>query len=589
MPVIMPRFSHRLALKIVLPFAALTLAIGAIGTLTATGELSSRSQGAFDAQLVHDGIVAQSMVASGDTERRAILRLLTGGLGLGQNWDKTPALQAWLERALAIHPNVIVEVVDTSGREIVGVVGHGAMADTVSQSHDLSGWPGLSYMLSGGATSIDLVASAPRPAIFAGQPVRNAAGGLIGAILVGDYLDDRAGAIKASLQHDDTTFYDVNGQVLATSLSIPPGQWSTLALDGTTRGRVSPTSVVELSRTAGGPGTEIVSPWTVRTTNLGYVGTVGSTAGLLADTNQLRIILVTLFLAGVLFTLAIGIWLARRITRPVHRLVEATRLVSAGDLDHQTPVTTHDEIGELTDSFNQMTRSLKEKSASLRTTMTQLQDTYLMTIEALAAAVEARDPYTHGHTRRVEEYAVIMAASLGCTEVEIGALRRACVLHDIGKIGIEDTILRKQTRLEPDEAMRMQKHPVIGVDMLKGIDFLDPVLPLIRHHHERWDGNGYPDELRADEIPLGARILAVADAVDAMTSDRPYRAARTFEYAKTEILKGSATHFDPEVVTAFIKSQRAIEELLRATLGDEMHHHPDSDDLGGWRLHVVGR
>jgi putative nucleotidyltransferase with HDIG domain len=221
--------------------------------------------------------------------------------------------------------------------------------------------------------------------------------------------------------------------------------------------------------------------------------------------------------------------------------------------------------------------------------MTQLQDTYLMTIEALAAAVEARDPYTHGHTRRVEEYATIMATALGCTEAEIGALRRACVLHDIGKIGIEDAILRKQARLEPEEAIRMQKHPVIGVDMLKGIDFLDPVLPLIRHHHERWDGNGYPDELRADEIPLGARILAVADAVDAMTSDRPYRAARTFEYAKTEILKGSATHFDPEVVTAFIKSQRAIEELLRATAGDEMHHHPDSDDLGGWRMHVVGR
>jgi putative nucleotidyltransferase with HDIG domain len=355
------------------------------------------------------------------------------------------------------------------------------------------------------------------------------------------------------------------------------------------RGRVSPTSVVELSRMAGGPGMEIVSPWALRTTNLGYVGTVASSAVLLADANQLRIILVALFLAGVLLTLAIGIWLARRITRPVHRLVEATRLVSAGDLEHQAPVTTHDEIGELTDSFNQMTRSLQDKSASLRTAMTQLQDTYLMTIEALAAAVEARDPYTHGHTKRVEEYATIMAKALGATEADISALRQACVLHDIGKIGIEDAILRKQARLEPDEAIRMQKHPVIGVDMLKGIDFLDPVLPLIRHHHERWDGNGYPDEFREDEIPLGARILAVADAVDAMTSDRPYRAARTFEYAKTEILKGSGTHFDPEVVTAFIKSQHAIEDLLRATASDDMHHHPDSDDLGGWRMHVVGR
>jgi cyclic di-GMP phosphodiesterase len=232
---------------------------------------------------------------------------------------------------------------------------------------------------------------------------------------------------------------------------------------------------------------------------------------------------------------------------------------------------------------------LKEKSASLKTAVTKLQDTYLMTIEALAAAVEARDPYTHGHTQRVEEYAVIMAKALGCDEAEISALRRACVLHDIGKIGIEDVILRKQARLEPDEEIRMQKHPVIGVDMLKGIDFLDPVLPLIRHHHERWDGNGYPDQLHADEIPLGARILAVADALDAMTSDRSYRAARTFDYAKTEILKGSATHFDPEVVTAFIKSQREIEELLRRSIREEMEHHPDADDMGGWRLHVIGR
>src|SRR5256884_9165805 len=103
-----------------------------------------------------------------------------------------------------------------------------------------------------------------------------------------------------------------------------------------------------------------------------------------------------------------------------------------------------------------MTRSLKEKSASLRTTMTQLQDTYLMTIEALAAAVEARDPYTHGHTRRVEEYAVIMAQALGCSETEGNAVRRACVLHDIGKIRSEDAILRKQARLEPDESIRMQ-------------------------------------------------------------------------------------------------------------------------------------
>lgn len=583
----MPRFRHRLALKIVLPFALLTVAIGTVGTLLATGQLSSRSQEAFDNQLIHDGFVVQSMEQSADANRHAIVRLLTAGPGLSQNWPKASSLQMWLERALAIHPNVIVETVDPSGREIVGVVGHGSLADTVTQNRDLSAWPGLTYMLSGGGSNEDLIASSPRPAVFVAQVVHSPSGTLLGAILVGEYLDDRAATLKAAL-HDDINYYDINGQVLGTSLAVSPTDLSALSLDAATRGRVNPTSVVELSRTVGGPSMELISPWNPHS-SLGYIGTSASTAGLLADTNQLRVILVLLFLAGVLFTLAIGMWLARLIIRPVQRLVEATRLVSAGDLDHQTPVTTRDEIGELTQSFNQMTRSLKEKSQSLRTAMVQLQDTYLMTIEALAAAVEARDPYTHGHTQRVEEYATFMARELGCSEADINAIRRASVLHDIGKIGIEDVILRKQGRLEPDEELRMQRHPVIGVDMLQGIDFLDPVLPLVRHHHERWDGNGYPDQLHADEIPLGARILAVADALDAMTSDRPYRPARTFEYAKTEILKGSGTHFDPEVVTAFIKSQRAIEDLLRHSAQDEVHHHPEPDDLGGWRLHVVGR
>ncbi|MDQ6691858.1 MAG: HD domain-containing protein [Candidatus Dormibacteraeota bacterium] len=583
----MPRFRSRLALKIVLPFALLTLAIGAIGTLAASGELSARGQQSFDNQLLHDGFTAQSMIGTGDAERRSVLRLLTTGTGLAQNWGKAPALQTALERALILHPNTIVETVDVDGREIVGVVGHGATADTVTQNNDLSGWPGLSYMLTGGATQEDIVVSAPRAAVFAAQPVRNAAGVLLGAILVGDYLDERAVLVKSAI-HDDVTFYDTHGNVLSSSLAVDPDQWPALTLDQSTRNRISPTSVVELSRVTGGPSLELISPWTVRGTNLGYVGTVASSAGLLQDTGQIRLIMAVLFLAGVLLTLLIGIWLARRITRPVQRLVDATRLVSAGDLDHQAPITSHDEIGELTESFNQMTRSLQEKSAILQTTMTQLQDTYLMTIEALAAAVEARDPYTHGHTQRVGDYAVVLGKALGCDETELGAIKRASVLHDIGKIGIEDHILRKQARLEPEEEIRMQKHPIIGVDMLKGIDFLDPVLPLIRHHHERWDGNGYPDEIRDDEIPLGARILAVADALDAMTSDRPYRAARTFEYAKGEILKGSGTHFDPEVVTAFIKSQREIENLLSEAPEEEVHHHPEPGDLSGWRLHVVG-
>jgi putative nucleotidyltransferase with HDIG domain len=585
----MVRFRSRLALKIVLPFALLTLAIGAIGTLAATGELNARGQQAFDRQLIHDGFVAQAMLQTADAERRSILRVLTGGSGIATVWDKPDQLQPRLERVLAIHNNTIVETVDPYGREIVGVFGRGDAQTSVSRNQDLSTWPGLQYALTGGGgEKIELVAPSPRPAVYTGQLLRDASGGLLGAVLVGYPLEDAGGLIRAAV-HDDVNFYDPHGRLLSSTIALPPEGLTAFNLDPDTRNRVNPSTVVQLPRNVGGPGIELLAPWGPQAGSFGYFGVLTPSGTLLADTSRLRFIMVGLFLTAVLLTLLIGTWLARRITRPVHNLVEATRLVSAGDLDHQAPVTTHDEIGELTQSFNQMTQSLREKSVTLKYTMTQLQDTYLMTIEALAAAVEARDPYTHGHTRRVGQYAVVMAKLLGASESEIHALRRAAVLHDIGKIGIEDHILRKQGRLEADEELRMQRHPVIGVEMLKGIDFLDPVLPLIRHHHERWDGHGYPDQLRADEIPAGARILAVADAVDAMTSDRPYRAARTFEYAKAEILKGSGTHFDPEVVTAFIKSQHEIEELLRESASTEVHHHPDPGDLSGWRLHVVGR
>jgi len=580
------RFRSSLALKIVVPFAFLTLVMGAAGTMVATHEVAGRAGDAFDAQLIHDGFVAQSVLQTSDAERRSLLKFLSTSR-LAAVWINREELQAVLERALAVHPNAIVETVDPAGREIIGVVGHGEAGDTVSQNQDLSAWPGLQRMFNSGSDHVDLVVSTPQAMVFTGQPVRDGAGALLGALLVGDRLADLATRVKV-VTHQDLTFFDLQGQVLTSTLGIPPAHWSTLALDPTTRAHITPSSVVQVSRDAPGPVRQLLVPWVTRSTSLGYVGVAASSAGLLANANRLRWTMAGLFLMGIVLTLLAGVALARRITRPVQTLVAATRLVSAGDLNHQAPVTTRDEIGELTASFNQMTQSLREKSTSLKETLSQLQDTYLMTIEALAAAVEARDPYTHGHTQRVRDYAVEIARTMGVEEPGIGALRRAAVLHDIGKIGIEDHILRKQTRLDPEEEIRMQRHTTIGVDMLKGIDFLEPVLPIIGHHHERYDGNGYPDQLRGDEIPLGARILAVADALDAMTSDRPYRQARTFEYAKSEILKGSGTHFDPEAVTAFIKSQRAIEELMDHTEESEEHSHPAPGELGRWRLHVLG-
>ena len=584
----MPRLRLPLAWKIILPFALLTLVVGAVGTYVASNELGSRARMGFDAQLIHDGFAASTLVQSSDSQRRALAKSLAANGAVVGAWQSPKDLEPLLERALAGRPSLVLEAVDPKGREIVGVAGHGEAGTTVTKDRDLSGWTELQPLLAGRVAQLAFAGPGPDPAAFDGRTVRDHGATLLGSVLVGQPLSDLGTQLKL-VSHDDVTFFDGQGTVVATTLAVSPSQWPSLALDPAVRARVTTSNVVEIPVTVAGPMMELLVPWTSAPDDLGYMGVSASSANLQADTDRLRLLMAVIAVLGVLLTLLVGIIVARRISRPVHALLEATRLVSAGDLAHRAPVRTHDEIGELTESFNAMTENLQVKSHSLKETMSRLQDTYLMTMEALAAAVEARDAYTHGHTERVGSYARLLAESLGLKAPELEALHRACILHDIGKIGVEDQILRKQGQLDPDEELRMQRHPLIAVEMLKGIDFLEPVLPIIRHHHERWDGNGYPDRLHADEIPLGARILAVADAVDAMTSNRSYRRARPFEHAKGEILKGSGTHFDPEVVTAFIKSQHAVEDLLNQSAEAEDHPHPDPGDLRGWRLHVVGR
>ena len=584
----MPRIRFRLAWKIVFPFAVLSLVVGAVGTYVASNELGSRARSSFDAQLIHDGFSASSVLQSSDGQRRTLVKSLAASPAIQNAWAKPADLQAALERALAGHPSVVVESVDPKGREIIGISSHGEAAASVTQNLDLSGWTGFQPLLSGRVTQLAFVGPETDPVAFDARVVRDHIGTLLGTLLVGQPVSDLGAQLKA-VSHDEITFFDGQGAVLGTTLATAPPQWPGLALDPSLRSRVTNSNVVERPVSATAPAIELLIPWTSAPDSLGYLGVAASSAGLQADTERLRLLMAIISVLGVVLTLLVGVLVARRIIHPVHELLEATRLISAGDLAHRAPVTSRDEIGELTESFNAMTQTLQARSGSLTETMARLRDTYLMTMEALAAAVEARDAYTHGHTERVASYARVLAESLGLKAPEMEALQRACILHDIGKIGVEDQILRKQGRLDPEEELRMQRHPQIAVEMLKGIDFLDPVLPIIRAHHERWDGNGYPDQLHADDIPLGARILAVADALDAMTSDRSYRRARTFEHAKAEILNGSATHFDPEVVTAFIKSQQAIESLLNESAVEEGQPHPEPGDLQGWRLHVVGR
>lgn len=205
------------------------------------------------------------------------------------------------------------------------------------------------------------------------------------------------------------------------------------------------------------------------------------------------------------------------------------------------------------DNIN-LEKKVLEKAKDMQGLYEELQATYMNTIKALAKALDAKDQYTHSHSENVTKYAMLIAREMGLSEEDINNIKDACELHDIGKIGIDDYILNKAGKLTKEEWDQIKLHPQKGAEILKPLKFLNGIVDVVVQHHEKYNGSGYPDGLKAEQIKLGARIIAVADAYDAMASERPYRKkAFSKEEAISEIKKHSGTQFDPKVVAAFLR------------------------------------
>ncbi|MDD3905852.1 MAG: HD-GYP domain-containing protein [Candidatus Omnitrophica bacterium] len=256
---------------------------------------------------------------------------------------------------------------------------------------------------------------------------------------------------------------------------------------------------------------------------------------------------------GVIFSALLSLVISDAVSSPIKRLVAGTRHVASGDLKYRVKVENPDEIGELASAFNMMSSSLyKSKSALL--------NYFYQIAQSLIRASEARDHYSKGHSDRVAKYSEQIARKMGLPENKIGLLKNAALLHDIGKFGIQEAILNKSSALTDEDVEIIRKHPVIGEDILKPVSLDRELLAVVREHHERYDGTGYPDKLRGSEIDMLASIVSVADSYDAMTSHRAYRKNLTKGEAIAQLKQSSGTQFDPKVVESFIEVLNSQEE-----------------------------
>jgi putative nucleotidyltransferase with HDIG domain len=216
---------------------------------------------------------------------------------------------------------------------------------------------------------------------------------------------------------------------------------------------------------------------------------------------------------------------------------------------------------------NHLEELVEQRTAELDRALNSLEGAYRSTLKALTAALETRDSETHGHSERVVSYSLRLGREYGLNSEEMKALEFGSLLHDIGKIGVPDSILRKPAKLTEEEWVRMREHPLHGQQILRGIEFLQGAARVVAQHHEKWDGTGYPLGLRAEEIDINARIFAVADAFDAITSDRVYRRGKSYEAAAQELDDWAGRQFDPKVVEAFHRVPKEDwEELHRLSL-----------------------
>jgi putative nucleotidyltransferase with HDIG domain len=557
-----PRVRVPIRTKITIPylFLSVLLAVGAAFLITQL--ITENVKERFDKQLYEAGKISSELVVSNE-------KLLLGTERLVANVEGIPS--AILAHDAAILRSLTLGIIANDQQEAVEILDvHG---NHVLSIHHVSGGNPEDYQFSTGGqtifTSLEIVQNVLNGKIdqkgdkfadyvdtdfgkylYVSGPVLDARGNLAGVVLVGKSLPTLAADMHFKT-FAQITFYGQSGQVIYSTLPIPQNLTPELAAQTISFKDISSTKR-DLSNqrdldVANIPFTEILGSWEVRGDNqIGVLGVAVSQSAVVQASSTSRWRIFLLVLSVNLLIILIGIYLANTITRPLLRLVEASKKVAGGDLNTKVAAQSNDEVSVLTESFNTMVASLQQSQQ-------QLIQSYDETLEGWAKALELRDKETEGHSERVTTLTVRLAYAMGIRGEALVNVRRGALLHDIGKMGTPDAILHKNGPLDAEERKVIEKHPQDAYNMLNQIEYLRAALEIPYCHHEKWDGTGYPRGLKGEEIPISARMFTIIDVFDALSNDRPYRMAWPLEKVITYLKEQKGSHFDPVVLDAFIQ------------------------------------
>ena len=538
--------------KIVLPYVLLTALLALIGSYVFTELTTSSLEERFQNQLKEAGGVVSDKVVRKERDHLETVRAVAftdGVAGAVQGHDR--GVLDSLVQPIATNARVErLEVLDAQGNRVTALRLTNASALTYEQVSDSdvpASWPLVQRVLQGqsderGDKFAQIIETNRGFVLWTAGPIVTDSGSA-GVVLVGTSLETFVRESKAEALAD-VTVYDFSGNPLTSTFPINERtsteeaslDMSPAVVDNSIKGSVDG-SVIREQRSLFSRSYDLL---------YGRLELRGQVVGLYSvglptnfifnagrDTQRNAMLL---FGVGMAAVLGIGLYLTHQLTKPILRLVRTARMVASGDLTVRSGVITGDEIGILATSFDEMTARLQRQ--------------HLSTIRALTSAIDARDPYTMGHSVRVGQLAMMLGRELGMEDKRLARLEIGGYLHDIGKIGIRDAVLLKPGKLTPDERTIIEDHPKIGLAILQAVDLPPEVIEFVQDHHERLDGSGYPRGLRDDEVSIQARIAAVADMYDAVTSERPYRSPMTPGEAVDLLRSETGRFLDPRVVVA---------------------------------------